>query len=84
MSNEQELIPKSEFEENSNLLGALGTFRGLSLLMAVIHHGLSNISPQSIPASVSKVLETAQSFDKYIRKNEVDGKGHNNGKPRSR
>lgn len=78
MDKEKDLkITDKEFDENSNLLGALGTYRGLALVMAVIHHGLSNISPQSIPASVPKVLETARSFDKYIRKNEINSDKHN-------
>jgi hypothetical protein len=46
-----------------NGLGALGTTKGLSLTLAVLHHGLSCLAEGSIPAKVGTVLNTASIFD---------------------
>jgi hypothetical protein len=40
--------------------------RAVALFAAVIHHGLSNTSPKSIPAGADKVIETARKFEHYL------------------
>ena len=49
-----------------NDLGALGTVKGLSLALAVIHHGLSCFAEGSIPARTNTVLDTAKKFEEHI------------------
>lgn len=51
-------------------LGALGTAKGLALALAVLHHGLSCLSSDSIPAKISTVLMTADTFEAQITKGE--------------
>jgi hypothetical protein len=51
---------------SDNVLGSVGTARGLSLALAVIHHGLSCFAHDSIPAKTSTVIVTAQTFERYI------------------
>ncbi len=46
-----------------NALGILGTPKGLSLTLAVLHHGLSCLAEGSIPAKVGTVLATATYFE---------------------
>ena len=46
-----------------NALGALGTTKGLSLTLAVLHHGFSCFAEGSIPAKISTVLQTALVFE---------------------
>lgn len=50
-----------------NDLGVLGTTEGLSLTLAVLHHGLSCLSQDSIPAKVDTVLHTARTFENRLR-----------------
>jgi hypothetical protein len=40
--------------------------RAVALFAAVVHHGLSNTSPKSIPAGADKVIETAKKFENYL------------------
>lgn len=51
---------------DDNALGALGTVKGLALTLAVIHHGLSCLADGSIPAKISTVLQTADTFEAQI------------------
>lgn len=41
----------------------------LSLLLAVIHHGLANLAERAVPARAEKVTETAMVFEDHL--NEV-------------
>lgn len=47
-------------------LGVLGTTKGLSLTLAVLHHGLSCLAEGSIPAKVGTVLTTATCFEERL------------------
>jgi hypothetical protein len=49
-----------------NALGALGTVKGLSLTLAVMHHGLSCLADGSIPAKIGTVLQTATVFEQHM------------------
>jgi hypothetical protein len=49
-----------------NVLGVLGTSRGLALALAVIHHGLACFAENSVPARVETVVITANTFERYI------------------
>jgi hypothetical protein len=55
---------------DKNELGALGTVKGLSLALAVIHHGLSCFAEGSIPARTNTVLDTATKFEEHITSND--------------
>lgn len=52
-------------DENS-ALGVLGTAKGLSLALAVLHHGLSCFADGSIPAKIGTVLQTAKTFEERL------------------
>lgn len=54
---------------NENTLGALGTVKGLSLTLAVLHHGLSCLAEGSIPAKIGTVIQTAKAFEDQINGN---------------
>lgn len=51
---------------DNNTLGALGTVKGLSLTLAVLHHGLSCLAQDSIPAKIGTVIQTAKLFEEQI------------------
>jgi len=56
----------SDNNEHGNILGALGTNRGLSLVLAVLHHGLANFADKSIPAGTQTVIATAERFEDHL------------------
>lgn len=47
-------------------LGSLGTTKGLSLTLAVLHHGFSCFAEGSIPAKIGTVLQTATLFEERL------------------
>lgn len=51
---------------DQNQLGALGTVKGLSLTLAVLHHGFSCLAEGSIPAKAGTVMQTASTFEAHI------------------
>lgn len=55
--------------EENNALGALGTTAGLSLALAVMHHGFSCFAEGSIPAKIGTVLHTASVFEEHLHGN---------------
>jgi hypothetical protein len=54
---------------DDNQLGALGTVEGLSMTLAVLHHGLSCLAEGAIPAKINTVLTTAKVFEEKIAGN---------------
>jgi hypothetical protein len=55
--------------DENNALGALGTTAGISLALAVMHHGFSCFAEGSIPAKIGTVLHTANVFEDHLRGN---------------
>lgn len=47
-------------------LGVITTPRGLSLVLAVVHHGFSCLAQGAIPAKVDTVLHTAEMFEDHL------------------
>lgn len=58
--------------------------RCFSLLMAVLHHGLSNIADKAVPSRPDTVLQTAKHFEPYVQNGTLlpngNGRKHNRGK----
>ncbi len=52
--------------DKENTLGSLGTVKGLSLTLAVLHHGFSCFAEGSIPAKIGTVLQTASVFEERL------------------
>lgn len=48
-------------------IGVLGTVEGLALTLAVLHHGLSCLSREAVPAKATTVLQTAETFARTLR-----------------
>lgn len=40
--------------------------KALSLILAVVHHGLANLSQTTTPASVNRVIETSGIMHDYL------------------
>lgn len=49
-----------------------GDLRYDSLDLAVKYHGASNASPEAVPASSTKVVETAGLFYRYLKTGKVE------------
>jgi hypothetical protein len=49
-----------------NVLGELGTRRGLALTLSVLYHGLSCLADTSVPAKSGTVIDTAKKFELYL------------------
>lgn len=52
--------------DDKNTLGALGTVKGLSMTLAVLHHGFSCLAEGSIPAKIGTVMQTASVFEERL------------------
>lgn len=47
-------------------MNPITTPRGLSLVLAVVHHGLSCLAEGAIPAKAGTVLQTAKLFEDHL------------------
>ena len=48
--------------------GIISTARGLSLILAVVHHGFSCFAEGAIPAKAGTVIHTAELFEEHLKK----------------
>jgi hypothetical protein len=47
--------------------------RQWALLCAVVHHGLANLTNNSVPCRASTVVDTASAFGQYLTRSSDDG-----------